>query len=260
MLTTRLKNLRKSLEQFFDHVQFENTNIQNRYNEILGIKPTQILTPHTIPPFIDIDILKEYVKKDIGANKEYFDDLNITYKISDPKKAEWILSKSIKEINGKKGKLIGDGNTNADIRIGNKILIDVSVLTLNKSYTNEKSIMQNFTTGNNLDTLFNNKLGNNAVDIFKDKLRCKYNIQNKKMYYMIFVCHQKSIYLVCLEFHICNIGNMAFDGFSTTCKNIMVNNFIDHQFGNVKLYKSKKRLELRLNGNIIHNPFSAQLY
>ncbi len=42
-----------------------------------------VLKPHKIPNFIDINILKEYVKKDIDSNKEYFDDKKITYKISD---------------------------------------------------------------------------------------------------------------------------------------------------------------------------------
>ena len=54
----------------------------------------------------------------------------MTYRISDPKKAEWILGKAI--INSK---LIGNGHTNIDIIINN-IGIDVSVLTLNNNYTN----------------------------------------------------------------------------------------------------------------------------
>jgi hypothetical protein len=75
-----------------------------------------ILEPCIIKEFIDIKILKEYVKKDIDSNREYFDDLNITYKISDPRKGEWILNKAIKN-----GKLVGNGNNNIDINIDNKI-------------------------------------------------------------------------------------------------------------------------------------------
>ena len=33
----------------------------------------------------------------------------------------------------------------------------------------------------------------------------------------------------------------------------MINNFIDSKLGNVKLYKSKKRLELRLYSTIFDN-------
>ena len=111
-----------------------------------------IISPCKIPNFIDINILKEYVKKDLDSNKEYFDDLNITYKISDPRKAEWILYKAIKG-----GKLCGNGNTNVDIIVNDTIAIDVSVLTLNGNFTNEKSIMQNFSHSNDLDSLFNTK-------------------------------------------------------------------------------------------------------
>ncbi len=57
---------------------------------------SQILVTCKFPDFVNINVLKEYVKKDSDGNREYFDNLNITYKISDPKKAEWILSKSIK--------------------------------------------------------------------------------------------------------------------------------------------------------------------
>ena len=54
-----------------------------------------ILVPIELPTFIDMDILKKYVYQDIEANREFFDDTNTTYKISDKKKAEWMLNKSI---------------------------------------------------------------------------------------------------------------------------------------------------------------------
>lgn len=85
------------------------------------------------------------------------------------KKAEWILSKSIAN-----SKLIGNGNTNVDILVKNKIGIDVSVLTLNNNYTNEKSVIQNFSDSGDLDTFFNTKKGEKIVTIFKKKLIEKY--------------------------------------------------------------------------------------
>ena len=75
-----------------------------------------ILEPCKIPDFVDIKILKEYVNKDLDGNKEYFDDLDITYKISEPRKAEWILSKAIKN-----SKLVGNGNANIDIIVTDKM-------------------------------------------------------------------------------------------------------------------------------------------
>ena len=58
-----------------------------------------------------------------------------------------------------------------------------------------------------------------------------------------------------------NISNMKYSKFTTTkCKNITIDNFIDCSVGNVKLYKSKKRLELRLSKEIINNKYSIKLF
>lgn len=227
-------------------------------DKIIKKKNSKILIPCKIPDFVNIDELKKYVKKDIESNKEYFDDLEITYKISDPKKAEWILSKSIP-----KSKLVGNGNTNIDINIDDKIGIDVSVLTLNGNFTNEKSIMQNFSDSNDLDTLFNSNEGEKAVEIFRNKFKNKCSFKDDKIkdiYYMIFVCKNKNVYISCLKLNPEYIANMKFSGFTKTCKNISIDNFIDDEIGNVKLYKSKKRLELRLYKDIINNQCSILLY
>lgn len=41
---------------------------------------------------INVDILKEYIKKDIDSNKEYYDDINANYNISNPKKIlRWLV-------------------------------------------------------------------------------------------------------------------------------------------------------------------------
>lgn len=220
---------------------------------------TFVLEPCEILSQINLDILKKYVKKDIDANKEYFDDRKITYKISDPKKGEWILCKSIEN-----SKLVGDGNTNIDIFIKDlNIGIDVSVLSLTKNTTNEKSIIQNFTTGNELDSLFLNGKGIEIVDIFKNKILEKYNSKSseiKELYYAFFICEKQNIYLSYFKLNISNIANMNFDTFTEKSKSANVNNFIDNKYGETKIYKSKKRLELRLNKNIINEFCSVKLY
>jgi len=119
--------------------------------------------------------------------------------------------------------------------------------------------MQNFTDSNNLDSLFNIESSGKAVEIFKKKLIDKYE-KKKNIYYLIFVCKNKNIYLSCLKFNIDNIKNMKFSKLSTKCKNIEISNFIDNKIGNVKLYKSKKRLELRLSKEIINNECCIKLY
>lgn len=228
-----------------------------------------VLEPYSLlnlNKYININIVKKYVNIDIESNKEYYNDTNSTYKISNSDKAEWIIHKSI--INSK---LIGQGNTNVDIKLelNNKILlIDVCVLTLNGSMTNEKSILQNFTSSNDLDQLFIDEKGIEAVSIFRDKLLLKYNdIKDYKCeyYYLIFICNKKNIYLTCLKFNSKNIKNIRFDTFikssnKTERKNILVSNFIDRTNGNVKLYKSKKRLELRLSSTLLDKDCTIKIY
>jgi len=211
-----------------------------------------ILIPCKIPKFVNLDVLKLFVSKDILGNKEYFDEQKITYTISNPKKAEWLMHKSIKG-----SKLIGNGNKNLDIEL-DKIGIDVSVLTLNRNISNEKSLIQNFTTGNELDMLFLNNDCEEAVDIFKDKLKKKYQCISKEIYYLIFICQKNNIYLTSLKLCCENIDDMMFS--TRTRQNIIINNFIDNKFGQVKLYKSKKRLELRLHKDILHHESSVRLF
>jgi hypothetical protein len=229
-----INNLKDKIE---DEIENKIENKNNKY----------IIEICNIPDFINQNILRKYVKNDIESNKDYFDDINITYRISDPKKAEWIIYKSINN-----SKLVSSGNNSVDIII-NDIGIDISVLTLTGNNTNEKSLMQNFTTGNKLDELFLNKNGTTAVDIFKNKFLKKYDNKYKEIYYIIFICHKKHIYLSCFKLNLENIKFMEFSCFSKSCKNILLNNFIDKNYGNVKLYKSKKRLELRIDKNILLN-------
>lgn len=229
--------------------------LKNTINDDLQdyvVKPCRLLE------FINLSVLKKYVKKDIDSNKEYFDDKKITYKISDPKKAEWILHKSIKN-----SKLVGDGNKNIDIFLSDeKIGIDVSVLSLTKNLTNEKSVIQNFSTENNLDNLFLSNKGIDILEIFKNKMMEKYKSDDEinEFYYVIFVCEKQNVYMLCFEINYENILNMSFDGFTRNAKSLLINNFIDKQFGETKLYKSKKRIELRLNKNIVNEKYSIKIY
>jgi hypothetical protein len=203
---------------------------------------------------INIDILKEYIKKDIDSNKEYYDDINANYNISNPKKAEWLLFKSIKE-----SKMVGNGNTYIDIQYKN-IGIDVGVLTLNRNTTNEKSIMQNFSC-KNLDEKFTEDKCKEAVDIFKTKLIEKYKSDIiTEHYYALFICNKKNIYLTFLKLDKSNIQYVESGLLTRSCKNINIINFIDSKLGTVNLYKSKKRLELRLTKNIIKNKNTILVY
>lgn len=204
--------------------------MQNKHNYVCKVS--------NIPSFIDLDILKKYVVKDIESNKEYFDEMNLTYKISESKKAEWIIYKSIKE-----SKMVGSGHNNIDI-LYNNIGIDVGILSLSRTYTNEKSIIQNFSTAYKLDKLFNDGRGEDATNIFKNKLIDKFskNSEYDKLYYILFICHKKHIYLTCIKLYRENIKHITFSCFTQSCKSIIIDNFIHPDIGNVKLYQSKKEL------------------
>jgi hypothetical protein len=116
--------------------------------------------------------------------------------------------------------------------------------------------MQNFSNSNDLDTLFNTNKGDKSVEIFKNKLLQKYEYIDTEIdiYYMIFICKNKNIYLSCFKLIPQNIPNMIFCGFTKSCKNIFIENFININVGNVKLYKSKK------SKNIIKHECSILLY
>lgn len=234
------------------------TLIQKMQEINIESNKSNILEPCEILDFINIDILKKYVKTDIDGNKEYYDDCNKTYKISNPKKAEWILSKAIPG-----SKLVGDGNKYIDIEINN-IGIDVSVLTLNNNYTNEKSIMQNFANSNDMDSLFDIENINKVFDVFKKTLCNKYkkddNSNIKDIYYLIFICKNQNVYLSCLKFNSEYIDEIKYSKLSKMCKTLTITNFIDEKYGNVILYKSKKRLELRLSKDIINNARSIKIF
>jgi hypothetical protein len=226
------------------------------YKDITEIKVNnrQLLSLVDIPKFIDIDKLKNLVKEDIDANKYYYDDLGIIYTISNPKKAEWILNRSIKN-----GKLIGNGNSSMDIITDENDVIDVGLLTLNNIYTNEKSIIQ--ITDNNIDELFKKRSSMSLIRVFKNKLKDKYDkYMNNNIYYIIFICHDKNIHLACFKLNIKNINNIRFGYFTQKSKSLIINNIIDKKDGLCKIYGAKKRMELRLSKNIIDTDKSIKIY
>lgn len=53
---------------------------------------------------------------------------------------------------------------------------------------------------------------------------------------------------------------MEYLDFTKNFKSIYINDFIENKFGNIKLHKSKKRLELRLCKSIIKHRYSVLLY
>jgi hypothetical protein len=232
---------------------FNSYKIYKKYIKYDRLINKNLFTIVDIPDFINIDRLKKEIKIDIDANKYFYDDMDMTYTISSPKKAEWILHKSIDN-----SRLIGNGNSSMDIIMDNNV-IDVGLLTLNTTYTNEKSIIQN-TENDDIDNLFKIK-SLSLIRIFKNKLKDKYNkYVNNNIYYIIFVCYNNNIYLVCLKLNIKNINSIRFGYFTIKGKSLIINNIINKNHGTCKIYGPKKRMELKLSKNIIDKDNIVKIY
>lgn len=143
----------------------------------------------------------------------------------------------------------------ADIKMLN-IKIDASGKVLN-SDSGEASLGQNFSdAGVELDNLFLtkdfNKIKNNWVKLYGKKyksLKSKYPI--KKIYYFFIL--RPGIQVNGADFYFCgasvdidNLNNVSVNKTRTTQSSVFLDNFIKEELGNTKIYKAKKRLELRL--------------
>ena len=75
------------------------------------------------------------------------------------------------------------------------------------------------------------------------------------LYILAYLSTNKDIYLVCLHIDILKLEFVNSGGFVESKReksvNIILNNFINDDIGKVTLYKSKKRVELRLKKNIL---------
>jgi len=236
--------------------------IQSWWRGII-IRHKSILIPAN-PNDIDInyDLLKIYIKTYIDTRQEYYNDTNTNNLELEAGFSEWWIKKA------SYGRKIGDGNCPMDVITKNNKAIDTMCLCLNGNQTNEKSIMQNFNiSGNNLDNFFIEKKENEATKLYmKDyikkiiKFAVDYNISKNDLYYCIFISTNKNVFLSIYKINIYSILFVKSDGFTKQLKSIKLKNFIDEKDGNVKLYKSKKRLELRINKDVLNNFNTIKLY
>ena len=223
---------------------------------------TYVFEPCPIPDSIDIDLLKTQVHEYMEPRKRFYRETERNLSIEDEFSEWWIA-------NASKGIQIGKGSSGMDVKTSKNEGIDVMCVILEGTLSNEKSLMQNFTdSGSNLDTLFNEKDDIKAVQLFRDNYYNKiYKTKQDKglndLYILAFISNKQDIYIICFKLTIGNIQNICSGGFienTKSCVNIKVDRFINSQFGNVKLYKSKKRMELRLTKNIIHHPNAIKVY
>ena len=216
-----------------------------------------------IPDSVNIEQLKEYLNGYFQSRIQYYAEKKRAIYFED-EFAEFFLAKSTG------GTEIGGGSCAMDVRTKYNEGIDAMCVVMARNESNEKSLMQNFSeSGDNLDKLFKDGNDGEAVNLFTSDysnklLAVKQEKGLNDLYILAFVSTFTDVYLVCFKINMDNIKNLSSGGFLTKNNvNIIINNFIDTSYGNVKLYKSKKRMELRLSPNVINtikNEHVVKLY
>ncbi len=116
----------------------------------------------------------------------------------------------------------------------------------------ETSLAQKFTESN-LDSYFIDGDFDKIKDLWVEILVDKYNkvIEDtglKKIYYIFLMRGNMDYYLFIanLNYELISKKNLRVNYDRSTKDSVYLNGFIDNKFGSIKIYKAKKRLELRL--------------
>lgn len=155
---------------------------------------------------------------------------------------------------------VGAGSYPVDVIKPNKFGADIKMLSckvnaygeLSDTTSGETSLAQKFTNaGVNLDVAFANKdfdsIANDWCEILKAKLGRVHAEQGiDKIYYIFILRASTRFYLCATEVNPNVIDMIRANKETSTSTSVFLNNVIDDRFGNAKIYKSKKRLELRL--------------
>ena len=167
---------------------------------------------------------------------------------------------------------VGEGSYPIDgVREENNAKIGFDVSTVNwgltktgknQKETGEKSLSQKFDDsnfgieGDTLDELFKNKKFTEILNSWKEILKNKWNnvIQEKSLEYISLITLVKhsalnKMYILGLKIIPENINHCfvrPIKNNNTDPKSVFVDNFINDELGSVKIYKAKKRMELRI--------------
>jgi len=202
---------------------------------------------------INVPQLKEYLEKNYltPTRREYYQSTSTQNLNLEDGFMEFITSKCIN------GVRVGEGHCPIDVVKDDKG-IDVLCVCLNGKQTNEKSIMQNFSKcGNNLDTLFDTCKYQEALSLFtkeyyKKLFNAKKTKKIRKLYYLAFISTDVNVYMSVFKINLECILNIKYENITKQKKSIKFKGFIDDKFGITTLFKSKKRLEIRLNKDILN--------
>jgi hypothetical protein len=235
------------------------SNLQLSQEPVVS-SPINVLELTPMPASIDISQLRERVTKYMDTRKEFYAETKRSLFIEEEFSEYWIAKTS-------NGKEVGKGNVGTDVQTGANEGVDAMCVIMNTSMSNEKSLMQNFkVAGVNLDNLFINKKDDEALSLFLNSYVSKLESIRKKLnltdlYIVAFVSTKENVFAVCLKINTDRVMNVTSAGFTVgEGLSILTKGMIAGDVGNVKLYKSKKRLELRLNPKVIKHDYAVNLY
>ena len=222
-----------------------------------------VLTLCPLPESFNKDKIEEDIKKYMKPREEYYKHKNRSPYVED-EFSEYFTARATS------GCEIGSGHCAMDVKTKNDEGVDAMCVIMNKDISNEKSIIQNFvSSGSDLDTLFKEKKDHEAVGLFmndyKKKLeKVKENKNLKDLYILAFISTDTDIYIACFKIDIEKITFVKSGGFVEGKKenyvNILIDNFIDSNIGKVTLYKSKKRVELRLKKQLLQEEHVYKIF
>ena len=114
----------------------------------------------------------------------------------------------------------------------------------------ETSLSQKFTgAGNMLDSMFNEKkyhqIIQDFVEIYSNKMHTVIKEKNLSDIYYFFLLRAGTKFYICgMKIFLNNLKNVKF--LRNTNKNVWTKNFLEEKYGSVRVFQSKKRMELRL--------------
>lgn len=231
---------------------------QVNFKTIESIYNDKVLTPMNITELREIfddsaiEVLEYFIQKSVFSQPERIPGQEyIPIQVPKEHIEQWV----VQAIGAKP---VGAGNYGVDVIKEGVFGADVKMLSckidslgrLADSDSGETSLAQNFKdTGVSLDKLFEEKKYDVIVEGWKeiiyhklDKVRKEQGV--RKIYY-IFILRAGTTFRLCgIKVDIDQLNNIKSG--EPTSSSLFIENFIDSNYGKVKIYKAKKRLELRL--------------
>ena len=121
---------------------------------------------------------------------------------------------------------------------------------LTRAESGETSLSQKFTgAGNMLDAMFNDKkyhkIIQDFVEIYSNKMHTVMKEKNLNDVYYFFLLRAGTKFYICgMKIFLNNLKHVKY--LRNTNKNVWTENFLEEKYGSVRVFQSKKRMELRL--------------